>query len=50
MFKCSYCGRYLKNQYDNCPGCGSNKFEKISNPGTIKITVIRESRAQEEAK
>ncbi len=32
MYKCDYCGRYLKTHYDECPGCGSVKFshENIS--------------------
>ncbi len=30
MLKCSYCGRYLKNSYDVCPGCGSSSFKKVS--------------------
>ena len=30
MYKCNYCGRYLKNQYDVCPGCGSSSFETKS--------------------
>lgn len=40
MYQCKYCGRYLKEAYDNCPGCGSNKFDKISNFGTTKITKV----------
>lgn len=30
MLVCNYCGRNLKNDYDTCPGCGSNSFKKIS--------------------
>ena len=30
MYKCNYCGRYFKNQYDVCPGCGSTHFESKS--------------------
>lgn len=28
MYKCNYCGRYLKKKYDTCPGCGGNNFSK----------------------
>lgn len=42
MYKCKYCGRFLKESYNNCPGCGSNKFEKIRNFGTTKITKVPE--------
>ena len=31
MFKCNYCGRYLKKKYEKCPGCGSKSFEKLQN-------------------
>lgn len=40
MYKCKYCGRYLKNNYNDCPGCGSNTFEITHNKGTIKITNV----------
>lgn len=30
MFVCNYCGRYLKNEYKNCPGCGSTSFSTVS--------------------
>ena len=28
MYRCDYCKRYLKKKYDNCPGCGGDKFTK----------------------
>ena len=40
MYQCKYCNRYLKDNYINCPGCGSNSFQKITNPGIIKITEV----------
>ena len=33
MYKCTYCGRYLKEHYEVCPGCGSNKIEKTEELG-----------------
>ncbi len=27
MYVCNYCGRYLKNEYEVCPGCGGNSFK-----------------------
>ena len=29
MYVCNYCGRYLKNEYDVCPGWGSHSFKKV---------------------
>ncbi len=29
MLKCNYCNRNFKEEYKNCPGCGSNSFKKI---------------------
>lgn len=40
MYKCKYCGRYLKNNYNNCPGCGSINFEKVNIFGVTKITQV----------
>lgn len=40
MYHCKYCGRYLKENYNNCPGCGANKFEKIKKHGTITINEV----------
>ena len=33
MLVCNYCGRNLKNDYNTCPGCGSNIFQRISDFG-----------------
>ena len=30
MYKCNYCNRYLKEKYDECPGCGSTSFKKVA--------------------
>ena len=30
MQVCNYCGRFLKNEYASCPGCGSTTFKKVS--------------------
>ena len=40
MYQCKYCGRYLKSEYDNCPGCGSTHFQKVNNNGVMKITTV----------
>ena len=40
MYKCKYCGRYLKDNYSNCPGCGSNNFERTYGSGVQKITQV----------
>ena len=37
MQVCNYCGRYLKQKYDNCPACGSKDFKTIQNYGEIRI-------------
>jgi len=29
MYQCNYCKRFLKEKYNNCPGCGSNSFSKV---------------------
>jgi hypothetical protein len=31
MLVCNYCKRNFKEEYKNCPGCGSNSFKKIDN-------------------
>lgn len=40
MYKCKYCGRYLKKEYETCPGCNSKEFEKIEQFGPKVITEI----------
>ena len=40
MYRCKYCGRYLKSSYDNCPGCGSNSYEYVNSVGVMKIEEI----------
>lgn len=40
MYQCKYCGRYLKNNYNNCPGCGAVDFSYINNFGTIEVTEV----------
>ena len=40
MKKCDYCGRYLKNSHDTCPGCGGTHFQEIRNFGTKKIIEV----------
>ena len=30
MYQCNYCKRYLKEKYNNCPGCGSDSFKKVA--------------------
>ena len=42
MYKCNYCGRYLKNEYESCPGCGSTHIEKLNDTGVLKITDVPE--------
>ena len=37
MYECDYCGRKLKNHYEVCPGCGSNKFTQKAYMGEIVI-------------
>lgn len=37
MYICEYCGRYLKEKVDKCPGCGGSKFTKTQNIGEIVI-------------
>lgn len=37
MYICEYCGRYLKEKVDKCPGCGSSSFNKTQNIGEIVI-------------
>jgi len=31
MYICNYCGRYLKKEYEKCPGCGSKSFKQVQN-------------------
>ena len=37
MYQCTYCGRYLKNKYDNCPACGATDIKTVQNIGEIII-------------
>ena len=40
MYRCEYCNRYLKNKYDKCPGCGSNKLKRMQNYNEERIMKV----------
>ena len=37
MFICNNCGRTLKNEYEECPGCGGSSFKTKADLGEIII-------------
>lgn len=39
MQVCNYCGRFLKNHFDICPGCGSSDLKKSDQDGQFVIDI-----------